>query len=160
MNTADVLKWGHLTVQGTIGGLPGPAWDTEGVCGWWSCKHIMAHLTSFEHVLNEILMSFLGGGATPYLDEYCASPSAFNDHQVDLRKGKPYQDVLDEYNRAHNQVMNLITQIPAETLRQSGTLPWYGNEYDLDDFIVYTFYGHKREHMAQVNVFLDRVGRQ
>ena len=26
-----------------------------------------------------------------------------------------------------------------------------------DDFIVYSFYGHKREHMAQVNVFKDTL---
>ena len=48
-------------------------------------------------------------------------------------------------------------RIPPDTWRQNGTLPWYGAEYSLDDFIVYTFYGHKREHTAQINVFKDTL---
>ena len=39
--------------------------------------------------------------------------------------------------------------------RQSGTLPWYGMEYALDDFLVYIYYGHKREHSAQIAAFRD-----
>jgi hypothetical protein len=27
----------------------------------------------------------------------------------------------------------------------------------LDDFIVYTYYGHKREHAAQIAAFRDRL---
>lgn len=55
--------------------------------------------------------------------------------------------------------MALVAQIPAETARLTGTLPWYGAEYALDDFVVYTFYGHKREHSAQIAVFRDRSGQ-
>ena len=70
------------------------------------------------------------------------------------------KEVLRELNDTHAQVMSLVAQIPPETLRRTGTLPWYGAEYDLEDYIAYTFYGHKREHMAQVNVFLDTLKRR
>jgi hypothetical protein len=30
-------------------------------------------------------------------------------------------------------------------------------EYSLDDYIVYSSYGHKREHGAQINVFKDTL---
>jgi hypothetical protein len=33
----------------------------------------------------------------------------------------------------------------------------YGLEYALDDFIVYAYYGHKREHTAQIAVFRDTL---
>jgi hypothetical protein len=56
-------------------------------------------------------------------------------------------------------VMSQIAQIPAEKLREAGTLPWYGMEYSLDDFLVYTYYGHKREHSAQVDAFRDKLAR-
>jgi hypothetical protein len=52
--------------------------------------------------------------------------------------------------------MTLVAQIPAETLRATGTIPWYGPEYALDDLITYMYYGHKREHSAQIAVFRDR----
>ncbi len=45
------------------------------------------------------------------------------------------------------------------TNKNSGPLPWYGPEYDLDDFIAYTFYGHKREHSAQIAAFADVLTR-
>jgi hypothetical protein len=55
--------------------------------------------------------------------------------------------------------MTLAARISADVYRQNGTLPWYGSEYDLDDFIVYTFYGHKREHSAQIAAFRDWLAR-
>jgi hypothetical protein len=53
--------------------------------------------------------------------------------------------------------MQLSAGVPANLLRQPGTLPWYGPEYALDDFLVYSFYGHKREHTAQIAVFADTL---
>ena len=73
------------------------------------------------------------------------------------RKAKAIQEVLAEFNDTHIQVMLLLVTIPAETLRQAGTLPWYGMEYALDDVLVYMYYGHKREHSAQIAAFGDRL---
>ena len=119
----------------------------------------MAHLASFEHVLVDVLKTFTDGGPTPYLDKFIDPQAHFNDAEVDARRGQSVAETLTEYNDAHEQVMSCITQIPPETLRQTGTLAWYGPEYALDDFIVYTFYGHKREHSAQIAVFRDRLAR-
>jgi hypothetical protein len=160
MNALDVLKYGHLTVLQTINNLPHTDWDTDGVCGVWSVKDIMAHLASFECLLVDILGTFAGRSSTPYLDRYLeAGPLEFNDSQVALRKEKTAGETLAEYNDQQAQTMKLAAQISAETWRQAGTLPWYGPEYALDDFIVYSYYGHKREHCAQINVFRDQTGR-
>jgi len=68
-------------------------------------------------------------------------------------------DVLAEYRDTHAEAARLMQQVPFEMRRLKGSLPWYGEEYDLEDFIVYTFYGHKREHCAQINVFKDLLAR-
>lgn len=86
-------------------------------------------------------------------------PLGFNDTEVAARQDKTIGEVLAEYNGTQAQTIALAARIPAETYRQNGTLPWYGPEYDLDDFLVYTFYGHKREHSAQVAVFGDQSAR-
>lgn len=168
MNASDILKYGHGTVLRAIDGLPEQEWETGGVCGVWSAKDILAHLASYELVLAELLASFqpgapmpsssTGASPTPMLDAFVEPGGRFNDAQVALRAAHGYADVLAEYTGAYDRVAGLLAQIPAETLRQSGTLPWYGAEYALDDFLVYTFYGHKREHCAQIAVFRDRVG--
>jgi hypothetical protein len=160
MNAHDVLKYGNLTLLRTIEGLPEADWMAGGVCGWWSAKDIVAHLASFEHVLVEVLTSFLGGSPTPALDQYTSlSGDQFNQVQVSLRKDKTSAEVLAEYRDRQASTMSLVAQIPAETLRQPGTIPWYGIEYSLDDFIAYAYYGHKREHSAQIAVFRDQIKR-
>ena len=157
MNAVDVLKYGHQTVLRTIDGLPESEWTTEGVCGWWSTRHIIAHLGSYELLLVDVLTTFLDGGPTPCLDQFLSMGMEFNDAQVEMRNGKTPEEVLAEYNEAHARVMALIPQVPEERRRQAGALPWYGMEYDLEDFIAYQYYGHKREHSAQIAVFLDTL---
>jgi hypothetical protein len=159
MNTADILKYGHLTVIESIEGLPEIDWETPGVCGVWSVKDIIAHLASFEYLLIDALTTFLNDGPFPTLQKYGANPDGFNDIEVEARQHKSVAEVLAEYNEVQAQTMLLLAQIPVEARRQTGTLPWYGNEYALDDFIVYTFYGHKRAHTAQIAVFRDQLER-
>jgi uncharacterized protein (TIGR03083 family) len=156
MNASDILKYGDRTLRGAIADLPDAWWDAPGACGVWSIKDIIAHLASYEHVLVEVLGSFIGEpGPTPYLDDY-RGPT-FNDPQVEVRRSMTPQAVVDEYAAAHAQTMARIARIAPETLRQPGTLPWYGAEYALDDFLVYAFYGHKREHAAQIAAMRDRL---
>jgi len=159
MNTTDVLKYGHQTMMNTLDGVPQSEWETGGVCGVWSVKDIVAHLTSYEHLLAEALLStFLGGGPTPAMEMVAEiGPMAFNDTQVELRQDKTSAEILAEYQEIHAQVISCIEQIPEEKRRENGALPWYGPDYDLDDFIVYSNYAHKREHCAEINVFRDRL---
>ena len=158
MNASDILKYGQGTVLQAIEGLPESAWETPGACGVWSIKDIIAHLASYEHVLVDVLMTFVRSSPTPYLSKFTEPGGNFNDLEVAARKGKSVKEVLDEFNDTYAQVMSLVTRIPVEMFRQTGTLPWYGMEYALDDFIVYTQYGHKREHSAQIAAFRDHLG--
>lgn len=158
MNAHDVLMYGHGTVQSNLKDFPEAHWETGGACGDWSVKDVMGHLGAFEQVLGDLFASFLGETNTPYLEERKnPGPLGFNDEQAAKRKDWPIQRVLDEYNQAHERIMELVIQIPEETFREVGTLPWYGSEYSLDDYIVYTNYAHKREHCGQISVFRDRL---
>jgi len=157
MNATDILKYGQLTVLQAIDGFPEAAWETSGACGTWSVKDILAHLASYERVLVDVLTAFTSGGPTPTLNTYIELGGQFNDIEVNGRKEKTIQDVLAEFNDTHSQVMSLIVTLPPETLRQTGTLPWYGMDYALDDVIVYMYYGHKREHSAQIAAFRDHL---
>jgi hypothetical protein len=160
MNASDILKYGHLWVMKHVEGLPEPDWEQPGVCGVWSVKEIVAHLASFEQALVEVLKVFSGNEPGPVLTLFKeVDGDRFNALQVEQRKSLTPGEILSEYTQLQADTMSLIVQIPESDLRQPGKLPWYGMEYALDDFIVYSFYGHKREHMAQVAVFRDRIGR-
>jgi hypothetical protein len=156
MNAQDILMYGDSFVMRNLEGLPLEHWQTDGVCGWWGVKEIIGHLASFEHVLAEVFRSFLDGGSTPYLDQMQAlGGGPWNDLQISNRQDHTPAEALAEYQAAQAENLRLVVRLPEDTLRRPGTLPWYGDEYALDDYIVYQFYGHKREHMAQVNVFKD-----
>jgi hypothetical protein len=157
MNAQDILKYGQLTVLQTLESFPEASWETPGACGIWSVKDILAHLASYERVLVDILTTFTVGGSTPVLNSFVELGSQFNDIEVSRRTAETIQDVLAEFNDTHTQVMSLLGTIPPETLRQNGTLPWYGREYAQDDLLVYMYYGHKREHSAQIAAFRDRL---
>lgn len=81
----------------------------------------------------------------------------FNDIEAAKRKDLLLRDVLSEYNETQAQTMILAQQLSAQTWTAAGSLPWYGPEYSLDDYIVYSYYGHKREHSAQIAVFRDTL---
>ncbi|HLX58930.1 MAG TPA: DinB family protein [Ktedonobacteraceae bacterium] len=157
MNATDILKYGQTTAMQAIDGFPETAWETPGACGVWSVKDIIAHLASYEKVLVDVLSGFVGRHPTPNLDKFTGLGDQFNDIEVERRKGRKVREVLDEFYDAHAQVMSLAAQIRPEQFRQAGTLPWYGMDYSLDDVLVYMYYGHKREHSAQIAAFRDRL---
>jgi hypothetical protein len=157
MHAFDVLKYGNRTFMAALDGLSAEDCAVGGVCGWWSVKDIVAHLASHELVLADVLTGLLDAGSTPTLGQYLKGHLTFNDDQVDLRKNMSYSQVLDEYRAAHERVMALMVRVSDEQLQKTGLLPWYGAEYDLEDYLAYGYYGHKREHSAQINVYKDTL---
>lgn len=157
MNPPDILKYGHLTVLKTLSRIPPAEVNTPGAVGYWSTKDVVGHLASFELVLVEILENLVRPRPMPLTEQLAADGQAFNDEQVDrLRRPLSMAQVLDEYQAAHEQVRQAVVALPPASWRQPGILPWYGPQYDLEDFIVYTYYGHKREHSGQIAIFGDR----
>lgn len=156
MNAQDVLKYGHLTFLKSLERIPEARWQDNGVCGVWSAKDVIAHLASYEVLLVEILSQIAGQNLpTPTLDLLLGDWEGFNDKQVEHRREMDSDTVLAEYKDAHEGVRRIAVTLEPKRFTKTGTLPWYGEAYSLDDYIVYQFYGHKREHAAQLEVFAD-----
>lgn len=159
MNAVAILTYGQRAILDSVAALTEAQWDTPGVCGVWSAREVIAHLTSYEWVLLDALTEVVGGGPTPHLDTFRQAGPTFNQAQVEARRDQSATDAVAELTAAHTQALDALLRVPAATLRQPGTLPWYGAEYAVDDLIVYTAYGHKREHSAQIAVYRDRLAR-
>lgn len=154
MNASDILRYGHLTLLKSLDQVTETS--TPGVCGIWSVKDIVAHLASYENMLTDVLNSVLDPATPIPVLKRMASPG-FNDAEVAARQNHPWETVLEEYRTGYERNAALLEQIPVATRRQNGLLTWYGSDYDLEDFLVYTFYGHKREHAAQIMLYRDRL---
>lgn len=154
MHPTDVLRYGHSTFMRSIEDLPPELWHEPGACGSWSIRDIVAHIASYEQMLVEVAESLHDDAAeTPALDRMTSGAGAWNDDEVARRAGRTADALVDEYRSAHDRALDLLAALPDERWRTAGILKWYGEDYDLEDFVVYTFYGHKREHAGQIGVF-------
>lgn len=153
MNAHDILYYGNRTLLSSIECIPPSERNAPGVVGWWSAREAMAHLAIFEAGLVQVLDAFQGGPPPTLLANMDSSK---NDELVAQKKNFTFDELLAEYQAANTRVLELVKTIPPERLRQVGAIPWYGAEYSLDDFLVYTYYGHKRERAARFEAFSDR----
>ena len=151
MNAKDIIKYGHLHVLEAVKGIGYEEWKKVGVTTKWSIKDLIAHLASYEHLLEDALNFVLKPGTpTPCLDKMNSDYDGFNDKEVGQRKNMTPQEVMKEYADMQKRVADIIEKTKPELLSKTGTIPWYGSEYSLDDFIVYASYGHKEGHIAQI----------
>jgi hypothetical protein len=153
MNADDVFRYGHLTLLGAVDQFPLEHWNKPGVCGVWSAKDVVAHLASYELATGDAFAGMLGEDASPTLGLLLSQGEAFNEPQVEQRRGQSPEETLAEYTAAYERAAALLARIPLPQRRQIGLLSWYGTEYDLEDLITYMSYGHKREHSAQIAEF-------
>ena len=160
MNVRDVLTYGHKDVITVVEGLSEAEWQIPEVTTSWSVKDTIGHLAAYEVLLEDAFTSVLDPSArTPTLEKMRAGAKSFNDAEAESRRDRSGREVLDEYSAAHERVIRLLDRFTPERLREPGTIPWYGAEYSLDDFVVYANYAHKREHVAQIRLFLKRRRR-
>lgn len=151
MDALSILEYGHRDVKRVFDGLSEDEWKRVGVTTNWSPKDLLAHLTTFERMLEEAMRGVTGeGGPTPTLEAMRTSGKTFNDDQIAAWSDKPAAEVMAAYDKAHESVIAHAKALGPEKLREVGTIPWYGGSYSLDDLIVYTNYAHKREHCAQM----------
>ncbi|MBA2719305.1 MAG: maleylpyruvate isomerase N-terminal domain-containing protein [Chloroflexi bacterium] len=153
MNAIDLLRYGQKTIDELVDRLRPDDW-TALALGTWTAKDVVGHLGAFEVRFAELLAVFVG--EEPATNLRAESPATFNDDQAAIRTGWSIADVLLELRDAHRATLVLAARIPAEKWREVGTIPWYGPEYSLDDLLVYSMYGHKREHGPQLEAVLDR----
>lgn len=153
MNPADLLRYGQAQIDELIDRCTPADWSAIAL-GTWTTKDLVAHLGAFEVRFAEVLSLF--AGVEPTTNLRAESPTTFNDDQAAIRSDWSVQAVVAELRDAHALSTSLVGRIPAETWREVGTIPWYGPEYSLDDLLVYSLYGHKREHGPQLEAVLER----
>ncbi|MBV9614946.1 MAG: DinB family protein [Ktedonobacteraceae bacterium] len=154
MNAAKLLEQSHMMVLSTVDDFPERQWDIPGVCGNWSVKDIIAHLTSYEHLLVDVLNTLVSDAPTPYLDKFVGQREKFNTSEVAARQYQTAQQVIDEYNETQLQSTDLLTKIPAEKITRVGTVPWNKDRCVADE--INNLYAHTSEHCMQIKAFREQ----
>ena len=156
MNVIDVLTHGHRDIERLLARMRPSDWQATAL-GTWSTKDLVGHLGAFEVRFADVLASFVGEPLETDLTR--ADPATFNDDQAAVRRDWSIDAILGELRHANARVMALAPRIGRDVWSTVGTIPWYGAEYALDDLVVYSMYGHKREHGPQLEAVLERPDR-
>jgi Mycothiol maleylpyruvate isomerase N-terminal domain len=156
MNPIAMLGYGRRDIDALIDRMRPDDWAAIAL-GTWTSKDLAGHLGAFEVRFADILAVFLGD--SPDTDLMQTDPATFNDDQAAVRRDWTVEAVVAELRDASRRVAERAGRIPTERWTEVGTIPWYGPEYALDDLVVYSMYGHKREHAPQFEAVLDRPGR-
>ncbi len=156
MNVAEELENAHLQVIQTLDNLPELEWDVPITENSWTVKDIIAHLASYEHVLEDVLRSFTENTPeTAYVSRYIQHNDDFNKEEVSARSNSTAQQVIDEYQEVQTDTTGLLARIPAGTLEKKGTLPWYGEDRSLSDFIR-SISANIQRHCDEITAFRNR----
>jgi uncharacterized damage-inducible protein DinB len=154
MNAAALLEQSHMLVLQTVEDFPERQWDIPGVCGDWSVKDTIAHLTSFEHLLVDLLNKPVSDTPTPYLDKFVKGQAEFNASEVAARQYHTSQQVIDEYNETQLQSSDLLAKLPTEKVAQTGIILWNKDRSIAD--VINILYTHANEHCAQIKAFREK----
>lgn len=157
MDAVTIMFYGNRTFLQALEGLDFADWETPNVCGIWSVKNIVSHMAATEILFSDVFGMFIGATEKPMFDRYGKTYATWNDETVAERYGMTPEDALAEYHAAYEEKMSRARQLSPGLLAQTGIIPWYGDGYSLDDYIVYGDYGHKREHAAQIMAFRDML---
>jgi len=157
MYTLNLLEQAHDTVLRSVEGLPILGWYIPGVYGKWSVKDTIAHLTSCEYVLLDIIAEIKGSTNRPTLNRWLQDCHSFDQFEINQRQHKTVQALLDEYEDVHTETLIQALHLTDEMLRRNGTLPWYNEDSDLEQFIASTYYHHKRTLGEHVAAFRDHI---
>ena len=154
MDAIGILHWGHDWLMRQVNDMTEEGWAVPAV-GTWTARDVLAHLASYELLLSEVLAPF--AGTTAPTDLMPTFDAGFNDREVAKRSGMTWQEIRAEYTEAYKRASGIAASVPRDRWPEVGTIPWYGPDYALDDLLVFPWYGHKREHGAQIAGAKDRA---
>jgi hypothetical protein len=153
LNPHDVIRYGDRTFRAAIRSLEPSDWSRV-TCGVWTPKDVVGHVTAI-HLLGVSALAEFAGEEAPPGDQELADDVDFNMDEAAKRAPWPVEDVVAEYERAAGELGRLGGLVDDETWRRVGTIPWYGDEYSLEDYVVYRVYGHIREHATHLGMAID-----
>jgi hypothetical protein len=158
MHALTTLNYANKTLLDSLKGLTDTDWDTPGVCGFWSVKQIIAHISAWDAHSCETLAPYAGVTApTPYSDDFATfnfNDDLFNEKYGTAAASKSKQELLAELEAVYLRLSDVCSKISNEDWHKTGVLSW-APANDFEDYLIYAVYGHHYEHAAQIIVFRD-----
>lgn len=127
-----------------------------GICGEWSAKDVLAHITWHEREMIGTLQAHALDGSELWdlpLDQRNAAIFEEN-------KDRSLQDVRDETQPVFNLLLQWVESLPEEDLHDPGRFPGMPDDWQPWKLIAENTYEHYEDHIPQFREWLMREDRQ
>lgn len=126
--------------------IPAGERSSRPVCGEWTLKDVIAHITDWEQVGAERLGS-MAAGEKPEVED-AGDIEAWNQAHVEARRDQLWDEIWLDLNRAREELVKTLEGMGQAEMERSFPFPWgaVGTPYEW----VAVFAGHDREHAAEV----------
>jgi hypothetical protein len=114
----------------------------SGTVGSWSFKDLMAHITIRERVLMQRIRALEQGQDTSELDALDEAIDAFSADAVRRQAEKPIDEVREEFDRTHAELMELLEVTPVLSR----------------ELVAGATFEHYREHLQHVLAYMGSRG--
>lgn len=155
MNINEVLDNSHVAVIQATDDLPEAMWDLPVADGQWSSKDILAHLTSREALLIDVLKTFQGEQPSPYILRWREDQETFDADAVKSHAYQTAQEIVNEYQDAQLQSTSLLSVLAADLVTRQDSMPWLQPSVSLADF-VQSHADHANKHARSIIEFREK----
>lgn len=140
-----------------IEGLEGADLTTPGVCGEWSIKDILSHLSHWEAELVRLLWQ-VKQGQKPNTAQivYHNAVDEINKTWAHDVKDRPFELVLDDFHAVRNQTINRVEEFSEADLINQRRSSWQ-NGKPLMEWIENDSFGHEIEHMQEIKAWRTKI---
>lgn len=151
----DLIRVEYNFLERTLAAVPPERLAETGVCGEWSVKDIIAHITAWERRLLGWLAQAKRREAPTFPEPgYTgADVDELNDRDYRDDRERPAADILADFRAIHAEVMTCVESFPEEELFELHRLKDIWREPPLN-FIIYNTYDHYHEHAQNIRAWL------
>ena len=121
--------------------------NTLPVCGVWTVKDVIGHLTDWEKVGVHGLLQVATGHSSNF-DTVIDDFDTFNSQKAALRRGQSWAFVWSDFNETRQKMLDLLEQIPDEMMSRPFQAAWGSQATPY--YFATIFAEHEMEHAADV----------
>jgi uncharacterized damage-inducible protein DinB len=132
--------------------IPAEERTSRPVCGVWSLKDLVGHLTDWERVGIDGLCQ-LADGETPEFAYTIPDFDSFNNANAAVRADQPWADVWADFVKTRQDFTDLFAQMPEAALTRLVPTPWGSTIPGYLWVVVWS--GHEHEHAIDVRAALN-----
>lgn len=132
---------------------------TPGVNGNWSVKDNLAHITSWQHYLLQVLQG-AQRNQEPVTD---IPPGESEDKENELlyhqNKSRSFDEILTDFRATHKQIVEAVQSLSEDDIFDPQRFSWRQGR-SLQSVIEGNTYGHYDEHLQIIQHWLEQTGNR